>query len=106
MGAVHAIAVPEADMLEKSGKICVVARGDGVVDVIDIGSELAAAQSKSSLKAHKGSKSRSKNNASTAAETLNQNRRRLHLDYTLGGHLVDNYRPFGDHLPTNDIKKF
>ena len=60
--------------------------GDGVVDVIDIGSELAAAQSKSSLKAHKGSKSRSKNSASTAAETLNQNGRRLHLDYTLGGH--------------------
>ena len=58
VGAVHAITVPEADMLEKSGKICVVASGDGVIDVIDIGSELVAAQSKSSLKAQKGSKSR------------------------------------------------
>ncbi|CBI30713.3 unnamed protein product, partial [Vitis vinifera] len=66
---VHAIAVPEVDMLEKSGKICVVARGDGVVDVINIESELAAAH------------------VSTVAETLNQNgRRRLHLDYSLGGH--------------------
>lgn len=84
---VHAIAVPEVDMLEKSGKICVVARGDGVVDVINIESELAAAQSKASLKTQKGSKSRSKGSVSTVAETLNQNgRRRLHLDYSLGGH--------------------
>lgn len=83
---VHALAVPEADMLEKSGKKCVVARGDGVVDVINIESELAAAQSRSSLRQQKGSKSRSKGIASTVAETLNQNGRRLHLDYTLGGH--------------------
>lgn len=82
---VHAIAVPEVDMLEKSGKICVVARGDGVVDVINIESELAAAQSKTSSKPQRGSKS--KGSVSTVAETLNQNgRRRLHLDYSLGGH--------------------
>ena len=88
---VHAIAVPEVDMLEKSGKICVVARGDGVVDVINIESELAAAQSKTSSKPQRGSKSKSKSKSkgsvSTVAETLNQNgRRRLHLDYSLGGH--------------------
>lgn len=86
---VHAIAVPEVDMLEKSGKICVVARGDGVVDVINIESELAAAQSKTSSKPQRGSKSKSKSkgSVSTVAETLNQNgRRRLHLDYSLGGH--------------------
>ena len=86
---VHAIAVPEVDMLEKSGKICVVARGDGVVDVINIESELAAALSKTSSKPQRGSKSKSKSkgSVSTVAETLNQNgRRRLHLDYSLGGH--------------------
>ncbi|KAI8023070.1 WD repeat-containing protein 53 [Camellia lanceoleosa] len=38
---VHAITIPEVDMVDRLGKVCVVARGDGVVDVIDIESELA-----------------------------------------------------------------
>ncbi|KAL7175036.1 hypothetical protein ACSBR2_028774 [Camellia fascicularis] len=51
---VHAIAVPEVDMVDRLGKVCVVARGDGVVDVIDIESELAVIKSQSSLKPRKG----------------------------------------------------
>ncbi|KVH89443.1 hypothetical protein Ccrd_008553 [Cynara cardunculus var. scolymus] len=42
---VHAIAVPEVDMLDKFDKICFVARGDGVVDVINIKSDFSTAKS-------------------------------------------------------------
>ncbi|GMN43511.1 hypothetical protein TIFTF001_012706 [Ficus carica] len=85
---IHAIAVPDIDMLDKSGKICTVARGDGVVDVIDIESELAVIKSKTSTGSQRGSQNRSKNKSRTPdAENSEQNgRKRLHLDYTLGGH--------------------
>lgn len=85
---VHALAVPEADMLDKLDKLCVVARGDGVVDVINIDLELAAVKSKSSTKPRKGSQSRLKDSSPSAdVGNLDQNRKqRLHLDYSLGGH--------------------
>lgn len=85
---VHMLAVPEVDMLDKVDKICVVARGDGVVDVINIESELAAMRSKTSTKPRRGSQSRSKDSSPTAdIETSDQNgRKRLCLDYSLGGH--------------------
>ncbi|BFG27962.1 hypothetical protein CerSpe_142360 [Prunus speciosa] len=79
---VHAIAVPEIDMLEKSDKVGVVARGDGAVDVINIEAELATMRSKGSRKPQKGSQSRSKEK-----EIPDQNGwKRLHLDYSSGGH--------------------
>lgn len=72
-------------MLDKLDKICVVARGDGVVDVINIESELAASKSKHSSKPHKGDQSGSKSKADT--ENTNQNgKKKLHLDYSFGGH--------------------
>lgn len=80
---VHSIAVPEIDMLEKADKICAVARGDGVVDVIHIESEVASSRSKTSAKPRKGSQSKL-NTAST--ETADCNTQRLHLDYSMGGH--------------------
>ncbi|XP_027156624.1 cellulose synthase A catalytic subunit 8 [UDP-forming] [Coffea eugenioides] len=85
---VHCLAVPDIDMVDKLGKICVVARGDGVVDVINIESELAAAKSKNSSKPKKGTKSVSGSSASPApANPPNlENERRLHLDHSLGGH--------------------
>ncbi|KAJ6886065.1 hypothetical protein NC651_026669 [Populus alba x Populus x berolinensis] len=85
---VHAIAVPDVDMLDKSDKICVVARGDGIVDVINIESELAVIRSKTSAKARKGSSSTSKDGVPAAGTgTLDENaRKRLHLDYSVGGH--------------------
>ncbi|KAI3710129.1 hypothetical protein L2E82_39903 [Cichorium intybus] len=80
---VHAIAVPEVDMLEKLEKICVVARGDGVVDVINIESEFTAAKSKGSSKPKKSGQSKSNGNL----EKQDQDQRtRLRLDYTSGGH--------------------
>lgn len=81
---VHSIAVPEIDMLEKADKICAVARGDGVVDVIHIESEVASARSKTSAKPRKGSQSKLKDMAST--KTANCSTQRLHLDYSMGGH--------------------
>ncbi|KAM3748401.1 hypothetical protein ACB098_05G106200 [Castanea mollissima] len=85
---VHMLAVPEVDMLDKVDKICVVARGDGVVDVINIESELASIRSKTSTKPRRGSQSRLKDSCPTAdIETSDQNgRKRLCLDYSLGGH--------------------
>lgn len=83
---IHSITVPDMEMIDRTGKICTVARGDGVVDVIHIETELAAIQSKSSS----GSKSRQKNrNKASGEEIEEQNRRkRLHLDYSIGGHVA------------------
>lgn len=85
---IHSIVVPDIDMLNKPDKICVVARGDGVVDVINIETELAAIKSQTSKPSQKGSQHRSKHKSSTtAAENPEQiGGRRLHLDYSLGGH--------------------
>ncbi|GMH30475.1 hypothetical protein Nepgr_032318 [Nepenthes gracilis] len=85
---VHAIAVPEIDMLDKLNKICAVARGDGIVSVIDIESELAVIKSKSFLKPQKGSQLRSVGSVLATdieARKLNGGKR-LNLDYSLGGH--------------------
>lgn len=85
---VHALAVPDVDMLDKSGKVCVVARGDGVVDIINVESELAAIRSNVSSKFGKKSQGKSKDSVSNSVtENLDQNgRNRLHLDYSYGGH--------------------
>ncbi|KAM7524900.1 hypothetical protein LguiA_014802 [Lonicera macranthoides] len=80
---VHAVAVPEVDMLDRTDRICVVARGDGIVDVINIESELAETKSRS-----KGTQSRSKARIlSPNSEASTQNgTKKLHLDYSFGGH--------------------
>ncbi|KFK31526.1 hypothetical protein AALP_AA6G124000 [Arabis alpina] len=64
---VHSIAIPEIDMVDKLGKICAVARGDGVVDMINIESELS----------RKG----------TSKESSSSNVvKRVSFDYSVGGH--------------------
>lgn len=83
---VHALAVPDIDMVDTLDKICVVARGDGVVDVINIELECAAIKSKSSSKPKKGTKSTSKTSVPPADSLGPENGRKLHLDHTLGGH--------------------
>lgn len=85
---IHALAVPDIDMLDKSGKICTVARGDGAVDVIDVESELAFIKSKTSTGSQRGSQNRSKNRSRpNDTENSEQNgRKRIHLDYSFGGH--------------------
>lgn len=85
---IHALAVPEVDMLDKLGKICAVARGDGAVDVINIEWELDAMRSKSSTKPRKGFQSKLKDSAPSGdVENSDDNgKKRLHLDYSFGGH--------------------
>ncbi|KAK7318830.1 hypothetical protein RJT34_03537 [Clitoria ternatea] len=84
---VHAIAVPEGEMVDKVDKICAVARGDGAINVINIETEMAAIRSKSSSNMQKGSHSKSKDGSSSSNTDANQNgKKRLHLDYTLGSH--------------------
>ncbi|KAF8092937.1 hypothetical protein N665_0395s0002 [Sinapis alba] len=68
---VHSIAVPEMDMVDKLGKICAVARGDGIVDLINTESELSRKGTS------KGSSSSSNNNNVG---------KRVCLDYSVGGH--------------------
>ncbi|VFQ58832.1 unnamed protein product [Cuscuta campestris] len=67
----HALALPEVDMVDKVGKICLAARGDGVVDILNIDSDL-------------NSSSKSKRSSNKPKDTSQgQNWR---LDHTLGGH--------------------
>lgn len=83
---IHAIAVPEIDMVDKLGKICAVAGGD-VINVIDIESEIAAIRSKSSSNTRKGSQSRLKGGSSSSNTDADDNvKKRLQFDYTVGGH--------------------
>ncbi|CAD5187920.1 unnamed protein product [Musa acuminata subsp. malaccensis] len=83
---VHSIAVPEVDMLPGLNKVCAAARGDGVIDVIDLEVELANTKSKSSSIA-KGSQPRSRKADAQSAKTMGQVlRKRTRLDYSLGGH--------------------
>ncbi|KAL0398441.1 UNVERIFIED_CONTAM: hypothetical protein Sradi_2187400 [Sesamum radiatum] len=86
---VHALVVPDLDIVDKVGKVCVVARGDGVVNIINIESELAALKSKMSTKPKLGSKSNPKSRSSPAdPHSADQNDRNLRLDYSMGGHVA------------------
>ncbi|XP_038986280.1 WD repeat-containing protein 53 isoform X2 [Phoenix dactylifera] len=78
---VHSIAVPEMDMLQGLNKACAVARGDGVVDVIDLESELATVKSKNFQSRSK------KSDVQAANHAIGRNLvKRTQLDYSLGGH--------------------
>lgn len=85
---VHSIAVPQVDMLDRVGKVCVVGRGDGIVSIIDIESELNGATLKNSSKHQTKIQSRSKDSVSSS-KTGSQDESwemKLNLDYTIGGH--------------------
>ncbi|KAL0363487.1 UNVERIFIED_CONTAM: WD repeat-containing protein 53 [Sesamum calycinum] len=86
---VHALVVPDLDIVDKVGKVCVVARGDGVVNIINIESELAALKSKMSTKPKLGSKSNPRSRSSAAdSQSADQNDRNLCLDFSVGGHVA------------------
>lgn len=84
---IHSIAVPEMDMLDKLGKACAVARGDGIISLLNLEAELAAVKPKGTSKTQK---SLGKTNSAASVPDVkgeNQNEvQRLHLDHTLGGH--------------------
>lgn len=82
---VHSVAVSEEDILGGLYKVCAVARGDGAVDVVDLEYELAPAKSKGPPRAAILT-TRSKG-AELGDGSCNQSRaKRIHLDYTMGGH--------------------
>ncbi|KAL1826846.1 hypothetical protein ACET3Z_005258 [Daucus carota] len=85
---VHSIAVPQVDMLDRIGKVCVVGRGDGIVSVIDIESEFDDPKLKNSSKHKKNSQLRSKGSVSSSnSESQDQTQKKyINLDYTIGGH--------------------
>ncbi|KAI5432509.1 Cellulose synthase A catalytic subunit 8 [UDP-forming], variant 3 [Lathyrus oleraceus] len=73
-------------MVDKLGRVCAVA-GGGVINVIDIESEIAAVRSKTSSNTRKGSQSRLKDGSSTSNTDADRNvKKRLHFDYSMGGH--------------------
>ncbi|CAN4082215.1 unnamed protein product [Withania somnifera] len=98
---VHALAVPKVDVVNKFVKICAVARGDGVVSVINVESEFNTVKSKSAAKPKKVSKSPPKfGNSSADPEIENQSGGDLHLDHSMGGHTAAvscvTFSTFGD----------
>lgn len=84
---VHSIAVPEMDMLPGLDKTCAVARGDGVVDVIDLESKLATMKSKNLSRSKNFQSTSKKSDVQAANHAIGQNLgKRIQLDYSLGGH--------------------
>ncbi|CAL4978476.1 unnamed protein product [Urochloa decumbens] len=81
---VHSIAVPEEGILGGLYKVCAVARGDGAVDVVDLEYELAPAKSKGPRAA---TSTMSSKRTELGDGSSNQSQvKRIHLDYTMGGH--------------------
>ncbi|KAL7089177.1 hypothetical protein ACP275_13G172500 [Erythranthe tilingii] len=79
---VHAVIVPDLDIVDKVGKICVTARGDGVINIINLEPEIAPLKSKISTEHKMGSKIPKDNDSQSA----DQNDGNFQLDYTMGGH--------------------
>uniref|UniRef100_A0A0D9UY22 Uncharacterized protein n=1 Tax=Leersia perrieri TaxID=77586 RepID=A0A0D9UY22_9ORYZ len=82
---VHSIAVSEEGILGGLYKVCAVARGDGVVDVVDLEYELAPAKSKVLPRMAGLSLSSKSTDIGDGCGSQSQGKR-IHLDYTLGGH--------------------
>lgn len=72
-------------MVDNVGKICVVARGDGDVSILNV--DTAPLKSKS-VKPKLGTKSKltSKDAEASGSQDQDRNDRGLHLDYSIGGH--------------------
>ena len=82
---VHSVAVSEEGILGGLYKVCAVAKGDGAVDVVDLEYELAPAKSKGPPRA--ATSTTSSKGTEPGNGSCNQSRvKRIHLDYTMGGH--------------------
>ncbi|KAF8663300.1 hypothetical protein HU200_055912 [Digitaria exilis] len=82
---VHSVAVSEEGILGGLYKVCAVARGDGAVDVVDLEYELAPARSKGPPRATTSTVS-SKGTELGDGRSNQIQVKRIHLDYTMGGH--------------------
>ncbi|KAJ1282102.1 hypothetical protein BS78_03G024300 [Paspalum vaginatum] len=82
---VHSVAVSEEGILGGLYKVCAVAKGDGAVDVVDLEYELAPAKSKGPPRA--ATSTTSSKRTEPGDGSCNQSQvKRIHLDYTMGGH--------------------
>nr|CAB3471813.1 unnamed protein product [Digitaria exilis] len=82
---VHSVAVSEEGILGGLYKVCAVARGDGAVDVVDLEYELAPARSKGPPRATTSIMSSKRTELGDGSSNQSQVKR-IHLDYTMGGH--------------------
>lgn len=82
---VHSIAIPEVDITCGPNKVCAVARGDGVVDVIDLEASLATLKSKSSSLTKSAQRSKRDEAQSSNTHAVYQNKS-TQLDFSSGGH--------------------
>lgn len=84
---VHSVAVPEMDTVAGLNKVCAVARGDGVVDVIEVESEPVPMSKPSTLQKKSQLRSKdSKKQASDGHTNCQSLGKRMQLDYAHGGH--------------------
>lgn len=85
---VHAIAVADEDMEATSQTLCASARGDGVIDVINIESALSSIRGRNSSQARKHVHVKhNKKIPQDISETSScVQLKRLRLDHSLGGH--------------------
>ena len=82
---VHSLAVSEEGILGGLYKVCAVARGDGAVDVVDLEYELAPAKSKGPPRTATSTISSKRTEPGDGSSNQGQVKR-IHLDFTLGGH--------------------
>ncbi|XP_072150023.1 uncharacterized protein [Setaria viridis] len=82
---VHSLAVSEEGILGGLYKVCAVARGDGAVDVVNLEYELAPAKSKGPPWAATSTMSSKRTEVGDGSSNQSQVKR-IHLDYTMGGH--------------------
>ena len=82
---VHSVAVSEEGILGGLYKVCAVARGDGAVDVVDLEYELAPAKSKGPSRAGGSTMSSKRTDLGDGSSNQTQGKR-IHIDYTMGGH--------------------
>lgn len=77
---VHSIAIPEVEKSDVN-RICAVARGDGVVDVMDVESELGTMKHRNKYSENSKAMKLSDGDVNKTSQI-----KRLQLDSTLGGH--------------------
>ncbi|PVH39486.1 hypothetical protein PAHAL_5G514800 [Panicum hallii] len=82
---VHSLAVSEEGILGGFYKVCAVARGDGAVDVVDLEYELAPAKSKGPPRTATSTMSSKRTEPGDGSSNQSQVKR-IHLDFTMGGH--------------------
>ncbi|CAM6124500.1 unnamed protein product [Calypogeia fissa] len=83
---VHALAIPESNGSGDSGRVVAVARGDGAIEVYDLGFESLKPVVRKGLKNKKGNQQNSSGQGESGGPALMVNGLRCHFDTEHGGH--------------------